>query len=251
VRFRALLDRTAELGCDVLVTGHHARIRTDGEGHHLLRSVDAAKDQSYVLHMLGQADLARIRFPIGEMTKAEVRAEAARRGMRTASKPDSQDLCFVARDHRAFLEERVPGLGGPGPVIDAGGAEVGRHRGALGLTVGQRRGLGLASGGPRYVLEVRPASATVVVGSREDLLVDGCRVEGVTWVAGDPPRDDAVEAKLRYRSPAVPARIVARDGGWDVWFEDRAEAAAPGQAAVFYLGEAVLGGGTIEGSLRR
>jgi len=122
VRFRALLDRAADLGCDVLVTGHHARIRTDAAGHHLLRAVDPDKDQSYVLHMLGQDELARIRFPVGEMTKSEVRAEAARRGMRTAAKPDSQDLCFIARDHRVFLEERFPDAARPGPIVDASGA---------------------------------------------------------------------------------------------------------------------------------
>ena len=252
VRFRALLERAGHLGCDVLVTGHHARIRRDGDGYHLLRAADPAKDQSYVLHMLGQADLARIRFPVGEMTKAEVRAEAARRGMRVAVKPDSQDLCFIAHDHRRFLEERFPGIARPGPVVDASGAEVGRHRGAVGFTVGQRRGLGVAAGERRYVLEVRPATATVVVGSREELLVDGCRVSGVTWVAGRPPASVGVEVKVRYRSPAVPARIDHGGGGvWDVWFDRPREAAAPGQAAVFYRGDEVLGGGTVEEALRR
>lgn len=251
VRFRALLDRAAELGCDLLVTGHHARIREDAAGFHLLRAADPRKDQTYVLHMLGQDDLARIRFPVGEMTKGEVRAEAARRGLRTAAKPDSQDLCFIATDHRAFLRDRFAQVDAPGPIVDRDGTEVGRHRGAVGFTVGQRRGLDLALGEPRYVLDVRPADATVVVGRREDLLVDGCRVEAVSWVSGRPPEGGGVEVKVRYRSEPVPARLVPAGHGWEVWFDAPLEAPASGQAAVFSRGDEVLGGGTIEGVLRR
>lgn len=252
VRFRALLDRSAELGCDLLVTGHHARIREEGGGFHLLRAIDGAKDQSYVLHMLGQDDLARIRFPIGEMTKDEVRSEASRRGMRIATKPDSQDLCFIADDHRSFLRERFPEIAEPGPILDTNGVEIGRHDGAVGFTVGQRRGLRVAAGERRYVLDVRPATATVVVGTRDDLLVDGCRVAGMTWVSGAPPADPVVEAKVRYRSAPAAARVSeSADGTWEVWFDAPQEAAASGQAAVIYRGDEVLGGGTIEGTLRR
>lgn len=252
VRFRALLDRAAALGCDLLVTGHHARIREEGGGFHLLRATDGAKDQSYVLHMLGQDDLARIRFPIGEMTKDQVRSEASRRGMRIATKPDSQDLCFIARDHRSFLRERFPEIAEPGPILDTNGVEIGRHDGAVGFTVGQRRGLRVAVGEPRYVLDVRPATATVVVGTRDDLLVDGCRVAGMTWVSGAPPTDPGVEAKVRYRSAPAAAHVSeSADGTWEVWFDAPQEAAASGQAAVVYRGDEVLGGGTIEGTLRR
>jgi len=232
VRFRALLDRAA--------------------GFHLLMAADPGKDQSYVLHMLGQDDLARIRFPVGEMTKDEVRAEARRRGMGTASKPDSQDLCFIAHDHKSFLLERFPEIAEPGPILDTSGAEVGRHDGAVGFTVGQRRGLHLAMGEPRYVLDVRPGTATVVVGSRKDLLVDGVEVSGMSWVAGAPPVDSAVEVKVRYRSDPVAARLSAAAAGtWEIWFETQHESAAAGQAAVLYRGDEVLGGGTIEGALHR
>ena len=252
VRFRALLDRASELGCDVLATGHHARIREDDEGFHLLTAADSAKDQSYVLHMLGQDDLAGIRFPVGEMTKDEVRADAMRRGMRTASKPDSQDLCFIAHDHTSFLRERFPEIAEPGPIVDTAGVEIGRHSGAVGFTVGQRRGLNLAVGEPRYVLDVRPAMATVVVGSREDLLVDGVGVSGMSWVAGAPPADAGVEIKIRYRSDPVPATLSAvADDTWEIWFATPQERAAAGQAGVVYRGDEVLGGGTIEGLLRR
>ena len=250
IRFGALLERADRLGCDLLATGHHARVQRTPAGYRLLRGADASKDQSYVLHVLGQAELARVAFPIGGMTKAGIRAEAEARGMRTATKPDSQDLCFVATGHRAFLERRHPDAFTPGPIVTAAGTEVGRHDGAPGFTVGQRRGLGLAAGEPRFVLAVRPEESTVVVGTREELLAGGCRVSGVTWVAGRPPRGDRVGAKLRYRSPAVSARLVEADGGsWQVWFDDPVEAAAPGQAAVFYRDDEVLGGGTIEEAL--
>jgi tRNA-specific 2-thiouridylase len=127
VRFGALLSHAVELGCDLLVTGHHVRISKDGEGFHLLRAVDSGKDQSYVLHMLGQSELARVRFPVGEMTKTDVREMAARMGLRTASKPDSQDLCFVAGDYRGFLRSRVPAVSVPGPIIDTEGEVLGSH----------------------------------------------------------------------------------------------------------------------------
>ena len=247
VRFRALLDRAAELGCEALATGHHARIRRDDTGYHLLRAADAAKDQSYVLHMLGQDELARIQFPVGEMTKTEVRDEAARLGLGTAAKPDSQDLCFIADDHREFLRERFPEAAAPGPIVDTSGAAVGRHTGAAGYTIGQRRGLGVALGEPRYVLDVRPATATVVIGRREELLVGGIAVSGATWVAGRPPPDPAVEVKVRYRSEPVAARLDPKgEGSWSVEFHTPQERPAPGQSAVFYRGDEVLGGGTIE-----
>jgi len=252
VRFKALLERTDALGCDVLVTGHHARLRSDGSGHHLMCAVDAAKDQSYVLYMLGQDELSRIRFPVGEMTKAEVRDRAAALGLRTAAKPDSQDLCFVGRgDYRHFLTENFPETARPGPILDRSGAVVGEHAGTAGFTIGQRRGLGIAVGEPRYVVDIEPASATVVIGRREDLLVDRCDVDGVTFVAGAPPDDAAVTVKVRYRSRPLPATLVEEEkGSWQIRFTDPQGSVAPGQAAVFYRGEEVLGGGTITSTQR-
>ncbi|MDP2622960.1 MAG: tRNA 2-thiouridine(34) synthase MnmA, partial [Actinomycetota bacterium] len=142
VRFGALLERVGALGCDVLVTGHHARVDRVRDRYRLLSGRDRAKDQSYVLHMLGQAELARIALPIGEMTKDEVRAEAARLGLRNAAKPDSQDLCFVQGDYRDFLREHFPETARPGAIVDEHGTPVGSHDGVSGFTVGQRRGLG-------------------------------------------------------------------------------------------------------------
>jgi tRNA-specific 2-thiouridylase len=246
VRFGALLRHAADLGCDAVATGHHARI--DGDGPRLLRGADRAKDQSYVLYRLRRADLLRVRFPVGGMTKDRVRAHASRVGLRVAEKPDSQDLCFVgAGGVRGFLQERFPEAGAPGPIVDTNGSEVGRHDGAVGFTVGQRRGLGVALGAPRYVVEVRPATATVVIGGRDDLLAAGCRVEGVTFVDG--PVSGEAEVQIRYRSPAVECRVESADGALVVYFAEPQPAVAPGQAAVLYRGAEVLGGGTITGRL--
>ncbi len=252
VRFRALLDRTTALGCDVLVTGHHARVRQDVAGaYHLHTAVDGAKDQSYVLHMLGQDELSRIRLPVGEMTKAEVRRRAKSLGLRTASKPDSQDLCFVGHgDYRAFLREEFPEAAQPGTMVDTAGNVVAEHAGTVDFTIGQRKGLGVSFGEPRYVVDIEPATATVVIGRREDLETRQCTVTEAQFVAGRPPEQLDVTVKVRYRSRPVPARL-ERDGpDWRVVFATPQLAVAPGQAAVFYRGDEVLGGGTIAATHR-
>jgi tRNA-uridine 2-sulfurtransferase len=251
VRFSALLARMDELGADVLVTGHHARVVADDGRWHLLRAVDGAKDQSYVLHMLGQQELARIRLPVGEMTKAEVRARAAVMGLRTASKPDSQDICFVKSDYRRFLDTVAPETARPGAIVATDGTVLGAHAGASGFTIGQRKGLGVAVGEPRYVVDIRPAAAEVVVGSYDELLVDGCVVSAPTFVAGEPPETREVEVKVRYRSKPVPASIEPTGAtDWRVWFAESVPSPAPGQSAVFYNGDEVLGGGIIDEVLR-
>lgn len=251
VRFSALLDRTNVLGADVLVTGHHARVKRDDSGWHLLRAVDGTKDQSYVLHMLGQPELSRIRLPIGEMTKTEVRRRAADMGLRTAAKPDSQDICFVGSgDYREFLSENFPETALPGPVVDTTGAVLGEHDGVTGFTIGQRRGLGIAVGEPRYVVDIDPRDRTVVVGTYEDLLVDGCTVSDVSFTSGSTPASTAVTVKVRYRSNAVGATLQSSGDAWEVAFDEPHPAPAPGQAAVFYDGDRVLGGGTITGLIR-
>ena len=247
VRFRALLARADELACDALVTGHHARIRDSEAGYRLLTAVDRSKDQSYVLHMLGQRELARVRFPVGEMTKERVRTRAESLGLRTASKPDSQDLCFVARgDYREFLRRHYPRAATPGDIVDTDGRVLGRHQGTVDFTVGQRKGLGIALGEPRYVVGITPASGTVMVGHEADLLVGRCVVREVSFVTGKPPADPSIEVKVRYRATPVPATLrQSSPGDWSVRFASAQPAVAPGQAAVFYRGEEVLGGGTI------
>ncbi|MGI9648740.1 MAG: tRNA 2-thiouridine(34) synthase MnmA [Acidimicrobiia bacterium] len=251
VRFRALLDRTAKLGGDVLATGHYARIGWHPSGHQLKRGLDPAKDQSYVLYMLTQAQLAKIRLPLGELTKPEVRAQAARLGLRTASKPDSQEICFVgAGNYRDFLAEHFPETARPGPIVDGAGVEVGSHPGTAGFTIGQRRGLGVALQEPRYVVDIDAATSTVTIGDRDDLLADGCRLRDVSFVSGRSPARPDIQVKVRYRSRPVPARLHPRDEGWEIRFAEPQAAVAPGQAAVIYADDLVLGGGTIERALK-
>jgi tRNA-specific 2-thiouridylase len=245
VRFGALLGRVAPLGCDFLVTGHYARIGMRRGRPVLLKAADPAKDQSYVLHMLTADDLARVRFPIGELTKTEVREHASRLGLRTAAKPDSQDLCFVSGDYRAFLQTRLPEIRRPGTLVDASGAVVGRPEGVAGFTVGQRRGLGMAVGEPRFVVAVDPTTATVRVGARSELAVAACLVSGVRFVNEPVAAGESVAVKVRYRSRPAPARLFPQGDAWRVAFTAAQEAVAPGQAAVFYRDDEVLGGGTI------
>jgi len=250
VRFGILFDRMESLGCDVLVTGHHARVVGDSGERRLLRAADRAKDQSYVLHMLDQSRLGRILFPIGEMTKDEVRQRAAGLGLRTASKPDSQDLCFVSGDYREVIRERFGDADRAGVIVDVDGTVLGEHSGTTRFTIGQRRGLGVAVGEPQFVVSIEPDTGAVVVGPRSALLVDGCSLEDVSWIAGEAPRDPSIQIQIRYRSDAVEARLMETPNGWHVWFEAPQEAIAPGQAGVIYRDDQVLGGGTIAAALQ-
>lgn len=247
VRFQALLERVSELGCDWLATGHHARVTWHPTGFRLRKGRDAAKDQSYVLHMLTQAQLARVRFPVGELTKAEVRAYAAAQGLRTAAKPESQEICFVGdRKYSEFLAEEFPEAARPGLIRDRKGEVIGSHSGIAGFTIGQRRGTGVAAGERRYVVAVDVESATVTLGERDDLLVSGCRLHDISFVLGHPPLDRHLQVKLRYRGDPVGGWLrEGPTGSWEVVFDRAQPAVAKGQSAVFYRGEDVLGGGVV------
>lgn len=246
VRFNTLLERTEGLGCDVLVTGHHARVEDHDGVYRLRRAVDGTKDQSYVLHMLNQEALAKIRLPIGEMTKTAVRAYASDLGLRTATKPDSQDICFVSSgDYRDFLAARHPEVAAPGAVLDIDGAVVGEHPGTAGFTIGQRKGLGVALGSARYVVDVEPAAQTITIGTYEDLLVDRCVVMEMSFTHQPPLVGDKVGVKVRYRSEPVDAEVVAVGERWELSFAEPLVRPAPGQSLVMYEGEYVLGGGVI------
>jgi len=245
VRFKALLDRASDLDCEVLVTGHHARVAFEDGRFRLKKGLDAGKDQSYVLHMLGQDELAKVQLPVGELTKAEVRSIASDLGLRTANKPDSQDICFVDGDYRDFLTTYFPATAQPGPIVDTDGEVVGRHDGTSGFTIGQRKGLGVAVGEPRFVVELKPASATVVIGDRDSLGSTLCRVDEVSWVDREPADSFRADVKVRYRSEGAAARVDRAGEGWLASFDRPVEAVAPGQAAVFYRSDEVLGGGTI------
>ncbi len=247
VKFSRLLEHAAELECDLVVTGHYARTMREAGRWRLLRGKDRHKDQSYVLSMLGQRELARVRFPVGELTKAETRRRAAELGLRTAAKPESQDICFVgAGDYREFLRRVAPETERPGPILDLDGRRVGAHRGVATVTIGQRRGLGVAVGEPRYVVEVRPETATVVVGRREDLAVDELTLTDLSWVAGEPPSDPRVEVQYRAHGETVPGVV----DGTVLRLAEPAFGVAPGQTATLYRGDEVLGGGIIVTALQ-
>lgn len=246
VRFDALLERTSALGCDVLVTGHHARIVEVDGVFRLRRAVDDTKDQSYVLHMLDQRALSKVRLPIGEMTKAAVREYAAGLGLRTAVKADSQDICFVASgDYRDFLRITHPEVAAPGTIVDTAGAVVGEHAGTADFTIGQRKGLGVAVGEARYVVDIDPRERTVTIGTRDDLLVAECVVRDMRLVHTAPRVGDRVSVKVRYRSEPVDATITEVGEQWRFVFDEPQVRPAPGQTLVMYDGEFVLGGGII------
>lgn len=242
VRFDLMLARVLELGFDALATGHYARVRPGPAGWELHAGVDAAKDQSYVLYTLTEPRLARIRFPLGEMTKSQTRAEARRLGLPVAEKPESQEICFVPRgETAAYLASRLPVAGGE--LVTASGRVVGEHRGAALYTVGQRTGFAsLREPGPWYVLRVDAPANRLVVGRREELGTSTVRLRELAWVDGrQPPAPFDCEARLRYRARPVRARYA--DGVLQL--EEPFPGAAPGQAAVLYQGSRVLGGGTI------
>lgn len=248
IKYRALLDRLPAFDADLLATGHYARVARGEAGapHRLLKGVDEGKDQSYVLYMLDQEQLARLLLPVGGLRKHEVREVARRTGLDVAEKPDSVEICFVpGNDYRAFVSERVEPR--PGELRDAGGAVLAQHEGVAGFTVGQRKGLGIAVGEPRYVTAINAATNVVVVGEEDDLYADHAAVEAVTWVAGAPPAPGApIKAKARYKAEAAPAAIVGTAGdSATVRFDRRQRALTPGQTIAFYRGDEVLGGGTI------
>jgi tRNA-uridine 2-sulfurtransferase len=239
-RFAELLAFAERAGAERLATGHYARVREHTGRLLLARGVDPRKDQSYMLARLDPRFLDRVWFPLGEQTKEETRAEAARAGLSSAGRAESQEACFLAGDdYRAFLERQ--GLrSAEGPVVDERGKELGRHDGFWRFTPGQRRGLGVSASAPLYALRSEPATNTVVVGPREALAVREVEARGRLYV----PVERA-DAKLRYRSPAVSTRVVPIDGGFTLQLDAPAYGVAPGQAAVLYDGDAVVGAGTI------
>jgi len=250
VKFGALLGRARHLyECDAVATGHYARREVGPDGRaRLLRARDADKDQTYFLYGLRQDQLEHARFPLGDLTKPEVREVARGLGLATADKPESQEICFVpGGDYRDALRDRAGWTPEPGPLLDVDGERVGEHRGSAGYTVGQRQGLGVALGSPRYVSRIDPFSNTIVLGRREDLETRTVELERASFVAGGPPASPfRAEVRIRHRATPVPATVSARGRGrWTVTTDTPVWAAAPGQAAVLYDGDEVLGGGRI------
>ena len=234
LKFDRLLRRADALGFDAVATGHHARVVDD----RVARGADAAKDQSYVLHMLGPEQLRRIRFPVGEMTKDQVRDHAARLGLATADKPDSQDVCFITATggRETFLGSRIPMR--PGIVVDGAGTEVGRVDAVELVTVGQRKGLGLLGGGPvRYAVDIDVAAAVVTVGGEADLLTDRIELDAVSWVAGE------VGGRLLAQCSAHGMPRPCRVDGDAVVLDAPARRVAAGQSVVLYAGDLVVAAG--------
>jgi tRNA-specific 2-thiouridylase len=272
LKFGRLWEYALAIGADYIATGHYARIAAPGEspddlgtepapepGYRLLRGMDREKDQTYFLYGLGQDELAHARFPLGEMTKPQVRETARALGLATAGKRDSQEICFVPRgNYRDVLRDRAGWTAEPGPVLDIDGREVGQHAGAAAYTVGQRQGTGVALGEPRYVWKIDPSANVIKLGRRQDLETRRFEVEEMSFVAGGPPGDadlgsadgpaGAFRAEVQIRHRGRPEAATIRPVGerrWEVETDGHVWAAAPGQAAVFYRGEAVVGGGRI------
>jgi tRNA-specific 2-thiouridylase len=248
----ALLDWAREQGADYVATGHYARVvrKNSGARLSLLRGADRGKDQSYFLFALGQEQLAHTLFPLGELQKSEVRDKARQLGLPVADRPESQDICLG--DYKALVEsyagtKKVEG----GKVIDRAGNVLGRHNGIHGLTIGQRRGLGISAPEPLYVVDIQGDANKVVVGKKAELACRGLRASNVNWIA--PLADEEFDAavQIRYRSAAIPCTVrPGAEGHCAVRFVGECPAVTPGQAAVFYRGDQVLGGGWIEQAIR-
>jgi tRNA-specific 2-thiouridylase len=250
LKFATLAERAAGFGAAAVATGHYARVDFDEETRRfrLLRSADRDKDQTYFLFSLTQDQLAHALFPVGALTKTDVRAEARRLGLAVADKPDSHEICFVPDgDAGGFVERHLPAPVTDGEIVDSGGRVLGRHRGLHRYTVGQRRGLGLSTGAPLYVLRLDPAETRVVVGPREELGRRDLTASGVNWIAGAPPDGPRrVTARIRHRHTDATATVTADVSGHaSLTFDDPQLAITPGQAVVFYDGDEVLGGGWI------
>jgi tRNA-specific 2-thiouridylase len=251
VKFGALLGRARHLyDCDAVATGHYARrvVGDDGRAR-LLRARDEDKDQTYFLYGLRADQLEHARFPLGELTKPEVRAVARAHGLATADKPESQEICFVpGGDYRAALRERAGWEPQAGALVDADGTRVGQHGGSAGYTVGQRKGLGVALGEPRYVSRIDARSNTIQLGRREDLETSEFTLERASFISPNAPESPFQAAvRIRHRAAIVPSTVrPLGDRRWSVITDTPVWAAAPGQAAVLYDGEEVLGGGRIE-----
>ena len=250
-KFRDLMRRGRALGCERIASGHYVRSVHAPEGSSLHRGLDESKDQAYFLWGLPADLLPRLDFPLGTLTKDQVRARARDLGLVTADKPESQEICFVPTgDYRDLLRRRLgshPALE-PGPIVRSSGEVVGRHRGYAGFTVGQRKGLGGGFSEPHFVLEVRPETREVVVGTRDELYKDTVSVRELNWLAEPPAPGAHVRVQLRYRAPAVDATVGGDGGELELGLAEPQAAVTAGQSAVLFDGDRLLGGGRIAGA---
>ena len=250
MKFGKLFDRAKILDCNCVVTGHYARIEEQDGRYVLKKAIDATKDQSYVLYAMTQEQLAHTRFPLGNLSKTRVRALAEQNGFVNADKPDSQDICFVPNGDYAHIIELQTGCkAAAGNFVDQCGNVLGTHRGVIHYTIGQRKGLGIAAGEPLYVCRICPQSNTVVLGRNEDLFSTEANAMDFNWISGESPKQAIrCKVKIRYRQAEQWATVTPCDEhDVHISFDDPQRAVTPGQAAVLYDGDIVLGGGTIRG----
>jgi tRNA-uridine 2-sulfurtransferase len=249
IRFTHLLNQALALDANYLATGHYARLEQTPAGYRLRQGLDPAKDQAYVLHMLTQEHLAHVLFPVGGYTKAEVRQLAQKFKLPVASKSESQDLCFLGDgDYRRFLREYSPQTGEAGPILDSSGRSLGQHQGLPAYTIGQRKGLGISTPEPVFVLRKDVARNALIVGSREELGQRTLTVRDVSWISGSPPPpDQMVSVKIRYKAQPAAAWVEkVANGRFRVKFQESVMGITAGQGAVFFEGDACLGGGIID-----
>ena len=250
IKFGAMLDTAVSMGFDKIATGHYARIRQDNNGRYLLyKALDEAKDQSYVLYNLSQYQLSHVLFPLGELTKAEVREKAVSQGFVNADRPDSQDICFVPDgDYAGFIERKDGFVSKEGNYTDINGNILGEHKGIIHYTLGQRKGLGIALGKPQFVIDKNVSTNNVILGDEEHLFKKEVLVYNPNFIPFDSlEKEISVTAKLRYRhKPAKALLVPCGDNTVKLIFDEPQRAPSPGQAAVFYDGEMVIGGGTIK-----
>ena len=250
IKFAAVLDKASALGFDAVATGHYAQVQQSETGPILRRSVDIAKDQSYVLAVLGNDRLRKCMFPVGDTNKTQIRAEAKERGLTVAAKPDSHDICFIPDgDTAGFLEQRLGEQRGP-IIDDVSGEKIGEHGGTYGFTIGQRKGIAVDqpthSGRPRYVLGIEPVSKTVVVGERDRLAVSSIRADQAVWRGSPPNVGQDLLVQVRAHADPVPARVVQADASeFEVDILGELYALAPGQSCVLYAQDQVIGQGTV------
>ena len=249
MKFDKLYERAKTLGCDYIVTGHYARIEEENGKFVLKKALDETKDQSYVLYFMTQDQLVHTMFPIGSMQKTEVRAIAEESGFVNADKPDSQDICFVPNgDYASVIELQTGKESAEGNFVDKQGNNLGRHKGVIHYTIGQRKGLGVSSTEPLYVCNICPKDGNVVLGSNDDLFSREADVSDFNWISGEVPGSEfRCKAKIRYRQPEQWVTVIPTGADTvHIVFDEPQRAITPGQAAVFYDGDTVLGGGTIK-----
>ncbi len=245
IKFGFLMDKALSLGADYLATGHYARVQHSRDGHHMLKAADARKDQSYFLYTLTQEKLGHVLFPLGEYSKDEVKQMAKRAGLPAATR-SSQDICFISqKNYGIFLSQRFSST--PGDIVDASGKKLGQHRGLAFYTIGQRHGLGLASGTPLYIIRTEPEKNKIALGAEKELYSRKLIAQNLNWISGKAPRESiTVTAKIRYKSKEAEATVTPYDDSLDVHFANPQKAITPGQAIVFYNTDEILGGGIIE-----